>query len=66
VEARNGFRLVNGDASKPADGEHELRDPQHRVDDGAVQDTTEMGRKVAEFANFWGGGESLVVQRLGI
>jgi len=30
-----------------------------------VQDTTEMGRKVAEFANFWGGGESLVVQRLG-
>jgi uncharacterized FAD-dependent dehydrogenase len=30
-----------------------------------VQDTTEMGRKVMEFANFWGGGDSLVVQRWG-
>jgi uncharacterized protein len=30
-----------------------------------LQDTTEMGQQVARFANFWGGGNSLIVQRWG-
>jgi uncharacterized FAD-dependent dehydrogenase len=30
-----------------------------------LQDTTEMGHQVARFANFWGGGNSLVMQRWG-
>jgi hypothetical protein len=30
-----------------------------------LQDTAQMGQQVARFANFWGGGESVVVQRLG-
>lgn len=66
VEVRNGFRLVNGDALKKRKtpctnfailNTVSMTEP--------LQDTTEMGRKVMEFANFWGGGDSLVVQRWG-
>jgi len=66
VEARNGFRLVNGDAlktRKTANTNFAILNTVSMTE--PIQDTTEMGRKVAEFANFWGGGESLVVQRLG-
>jgi hypothetical protein len=66
VEIRNGCRLVNGDALKKRKtnctnfailNTVSMTEP--------LQDTTEMGRKVMEFANFWGGGDSLVVQRWG-
>jgi hypothetical protein len=66
VEIRNGCRLVNGDALKKRKtpctnfailNTVSMTEP--------LQDTTEMGRKVVEFANFWGGGDSLVVQRWG-
>jgi len=66
VEIRNGCRLVNGDALKKQKtpctnfailNTVSMTEP--------LQDTTEMGRKVMEFANFWGGGDSLVVQRWG-
>ncbi len=66
VETRDGFRLVNGDALKTvktANTNFALLNTVSMTE--PIQDTTEMGRKVAEFANFWGGGESLVVQRLG-
>ena len=66
VEARDGFRLVNGDAlktRKTANTNFAILNTVSMTE--PIQDTTEMGRKVAEFANFWGGGESLVVQRLG-
>ena len=66
VEIRNGFRLVNGDALK----NRKTRNSNFAILNTVsmtepIQDTTEMGRKVMEFANFWGGGESLVVQRWG-
>ncbi|MBS1245226.1 MAG: uncharacterized protein H6R41_1763, partial [Deltaproteobacteria bacterium] len=64
VEARDGFRLVNGDALKAfktANTNFAILNTVSMTE--PIQDTTEMGRKVAEFANFWGGGESLVVQR---
>jgi len=66
VEIRNGFRLVNGDALK----KRKTRNSNFAILNTVsmtepIQDTTEMGRKVMEFANFWGGGESLVVQRWG-
>ncbi|HEY7528628.1 MAG TPA: NAD(P)-binding protein [Candidatus Deferrimicrobiaceae bacterium] len=66
MEIRNGCRLVNGDALKKRKtpctnfailNTVSMTEP--------LQDTTEMGRKVMEFANFWGGGDSLVVQRWG-
>ncbi|MBI5576093.1 MAG: FAD-dependent oxidoreductase [Deltaproteobacteria bacterium] len=66
VELRNGFRLVNGDALK------RMKTPCTNFAilntvfmTEPLQDTTEMGRKVMEFANFWGGGDSLIVQRWG-
>ncbi len=66
VEIRNGFRLVNGDALKrmktPCTNFAILNTVSMTE---PLQDTTEMGRKVMEFANFWGGGESLIVQRWG-
>lgn len=66
VEIRNGFRLVNGDALKrrktPCTNFAILNTVSMTE---PLQDTTEMGRKVMEFANFWGGGDSLVVQRWG-
>ena len=66
VEIRNGCRLVNGDALK----KRKTRNTNFAILNTVsmtepVQDTTEMGRKVMEFANFWGGGDSLVVQRWG-
>jgi len=66
VEIRNGCRLVNGDALKkwktPCTNFAILNTVSMTE---PLQDTTEMGRKVMEFANFWGGGDSLVVQRWG-
>ncbi|MBP2675966.1 MAG: uncharacterized protein H6Q84_2806, partial [Deltaproteobacteria bacterium] len=66
LEIRDGFRLVNGDAlksRKTANTNFAILNTVSMTE--PIQDTTEMGRKVAEFANFWGGGESLVVQRWG-
>ncbi len=66
VEVRNGFRLVNGDAlkkRKTACTNFAILNTVSMTE--PLQDTTEMGRKVMEFANFWGGGDSLVVQRWG-
>jgi uncharacterized FAD-dependent dehydrogenase len=66
IEAREGFRLVNGDAlksRKTANTNFAILNTVSMTE--PIQDTTEMGRKVAEFANFWGGGDSVVVQRWG-
>ncbi len=66
LEMRDGFRLVNGDAlksRKTANTNFAILNTVSMTE--PIQDTTEMGRKVAEFANFWGGGDSLVVQRWG-
>ncbi len=66
VEVRNGCRLVNGDALKKRKTSNTNFAILNTVSmTEPVQDTTEMGRKVMEFANFWGGGDSLVVQRWG-
>ncbi len=66
VEMRNGCRLVNGDALKSRKTPNSNFAILNTVSmTEPVQDTTEMGRKVMEFANFWGGGDSLVVQRWG-
>lgn len=66
VEVRDGFRLVNGDALKKRKTPNTNFAILNTVSmTEPVQDTTEMGRKVMEFANFWGGGNSLVVQRWG-
>lgn len=66
VEMRNGFRLVNGDALKKRKTPNTNFAILNTVSmTEPVQDTTEMGRKVMEFANFWGGGDSLIVQRWG-
>lgn len=66
VEIRNGCRLVNGDALKKRKTPCTNFAILNTVSMTApLQDTTEMGRKVMEFANFWGGGDSLVVQRWG-
>jgi uncharacterized FAD-dependent dehydrogenase len=66
VEQWDGVRLVNGHAYK----EHKTTNTNFAILNTVtmtepVQDNTAMGRKVMEFANFWGGGESLVVQRWG-
>jgi uncharacterized FAD-dependent dehydrogenase len=66
VEEHGDFRLVNGDAlkaSKSANTNFAILDTVSMTE--PLQDTTEMGRQVARFANFWGGGNSLVVQRWG-
>jgi len=66
VEMRNGCRLVNGDALKKRKTPNSNFAILNTVSmTEPIQDTTEMGRKVMEFANFWGGGDSLVVQRWG-
>ncbi|MBI5419652.1 MAG: FAD-dependent oxidoreductase [Deltaproteobacteria bacterium] len=66
VEIRNGSRLVNGDALKKRKTPNTNFAILNTVSmTEPIQDTTEMGRKVMEFANFWGGGDSLVVQRWG-
>ncbi len=66
VEVRDGCRLVNGDALKKRKTPNTNFAILNTVSmTEPIQDTTEMGRKVMEFANFWGGGNSLVVQRWG-
>ena len=66
LEESEGFRLVNGHAfrhRRTASTNFALLNTVTMTE--PLQDNTEMGRKVAEFANFWGGGESLIVQRWG-
>jgi uncharacterized FAD-dependent dehydrogenase len=66
VEEHRGFRLVNGDAlksSKTGNTNFALLNTVTMTE--PLQDTTEMGQQVARFANFWGGGHSLICQRWG-
>jgi uncharacterized FAD-dependent dehydrogenase len=66
IEEHGDFRLVNGDAlksSKTANTNFAILNTVGMTE--PLQDTTEMGQQVARFANFWGGGNSLVVQRWG-
>jgi uncharacterized FAD-dependent dehydrogenase len=66
VEEHQGFRLVNGDAlkaNKTANTNFALLNTVTMTE--PLQDTTAMGQQVARFANFWGGGESLICQRWG-
>ena len=66
VEEVDEFRLVNGHAfrdRKTKNTNFALLDTVMMTE--PVQDNTEMGRIVAKFANFWGGGRSLIVQRWG-
>ena len=66
IEARDGSRLVNGDAlrgRKTANTNFAILNTVSMTE--PLQDTAEMGRRVMDFANFWGGGNSLVVQRWG-
>lgn len=66
VERHHDFRLVNGDAlkaEKTANTNFAILNTVSMTE--PLQDTTEMGRQVARFANFWGGGDSLIVQRWG-
>jgi uncharacterized protein len=66
VEEHRGFRLVNGDAlkaSKTANTNFAILNTVGMTE--PLQDTTEMGHQVARFANFWGGGNSLIMQRWG-
>jgi uncharacterized FAD-dependent dehydrogenase len=66
VEEHRGFRLVNGDALKAEKTPNTNFAILNTVTmTEPLQDTAEMGQQVARFANFWGGGDSLVVQRLG-
>jgi len=66
VEEHRGFRLVNGDALKA----EKTRNTNFAILNTVMmteplQDTTELGHQIAHFANFWGGGNSLIVQRWG-
>ncbi|MGE5154861.1 MAG: NAD(P)/FAD-dependent oxidoreductase, partial [Bdellovibrio bacteriovorus] len=66
VEEHRDFRLVNGDAlkaSKTANTNFALLNTVTMTE--PLQDTTAMGQHVARFANFWGGGDSLICQRWG-
>jgi uncharacterized FAD-dependent dehydrogenase len=66
IEEHRDFRLVNGDAlkaKKTANTNFAILNTVTMTE--PLQDTAEMGRQVARFANFWGGGNSLIVQRLG-
>jgi uncharacterized protein len=66
VEQHRGFRLVNGDALKASKTNNTNFAILNTVGmTEPLQDTTEMGHQVARFANFWGGGNSLVLQRWG-
>ncbi|MGA7983496.1 MAG: FAD-dependent oxidoreductase [Chromatiaceae bacterium] len=66
VEEHRGFRLVNGDALKAAKTSNTNFAILNTVTmTEPLQDTAEMGQQIARFANFWGGGNSLVVQRWG-
>lgn len=66
IEQHPGFRLVNGDAMKS----QKTRNTNFAILNTVtmtepIQDTTLMGHQVARFANFWGGGDHLIVQRWG-
>jgi uncharacterized FAD-dependent dehydrogenase len=66
MEDNHGFRLVNGHAFR----DHRTTNTNFAILNTVtmtepLQDNTEMGRKVMEFANFWGGGRSLILQRWG-
>lgn len=66
IEKNDDYILVNGDALK----KKKTRNTNFAILNTVnmtepVQDTKLMGIKVAKFANFWGGSESAVVQRLG-
>jgi uncharacterized FAD-dependent dehydrogenase len=66
VEQHRGFRLVNGDALKA----RKTRNTNFALLNTVtmtepLQDTTAMGQQIARFANFWGGEDSLIVQRWG-
>jgi uncharacterized FAD-dependent dehydrogenase len=66
IEEHGDFRLVNGDAlkaSKTTNTNFAILNTVGMTE--PLQDTTEMGQQVARFANFWGGGNSLIVQRWG-
>ncbi|WP_295583768.1 NAD(P)/FAD-dependent oxidoreductase [uncultured Lamprocystis sp.] len=66
VEEHREFRLVNGDAlraSKTANTNFALLNTVTMTE--PLQDTAAMGQQVARFANFWGGGNSLICQRWG-
>ncbi len=66
IEAHRDFRLVNGDAlkaSKTANTNFAILNTVGMTE--PLQDTSEMGHQVARFANFWGGGNSLIMQRWG-
>ncbi|MHC4579375.1 MAG: NAD(P)/FAD-dependent oxidoreductase [Planctomycetota bacterium] len=66
VEQNGDFRLANGHAyknRKTSNTNFAILNTVTMTE--PVQDNTEMGRKVMEFANFWGGGSSLLVQRWG-
>ena len=66
VEQHRGFRLVNGDALKTRKTNNTNFALLNTVTmTEPLQDTTEMGHQVARFANFWGGGASLIIQRWG-
>lgn len=66
VERHREFRLVNGDAlkaEKTASTNFAILNTVSMTE--PLQDTAAMGQQVARFANFWGGGDSLIVQRWG-
>lgn len=66
VEEHRDFRLVNGDAlkaQKTSNTNFAILNTVSMTE--PLQDTTAMGQQVASFANFWGGGHSLIVQRWG-
>jgi uncharacterized FAD-dependent dehydrogenase len=66
VEKNVDYVLVNGDALK----KKKTKNTNFAILNSVmmtepVQDTKLMGIKIAEFANFWGGTKSAIVQRLG-
>lgn len=66
LEKNRNYLLVNGDALKKEKTKNTNFAILNTVSmTEPVQDTKLMGMKIAAFANFWGGGKSVVVQRLG-
>ncbi|NIO16883.1 MAG: FAD-binding protein [Deltaproteobacteria bacterium] len=66
IEKNQDYVLVNGDALKKKKTKNTNFAILNTVTmTEPVQDTKLMGIKIAEFANFWGGSRSAIVQRLG-
>ncbi len=66
LERNDQYVLVNGDALKrKKTGNTNFAILNTVTMTEPVQDTKLMGMKVAMFANFWGGGQSVIIQRLG-